>query len=143
MIEANDLRVGNLVRSNNPLHRPNELGKTLHILEIKDEMIVGVAVEDMPCAFTFGQFLKYIDPIPLTEEWLDRMGFKKERVSGIGGQDQWAGMGAYSYEGEWLFRNHGNLLFLVGYFNAQFQFVHEVQNIFHSLYHKELDIKTT
>lgn len=77
-MEAKDLRIGNLVLSNNPLYRKDWLGKILSILEIKDESVSVVAIDELPYAFTGGQFLKYIDPIPLTEEILLKCGFKKQ-----------------------------------------------------------------
>jgi len=58
-------------------------------------------------SYSTGLDLKmFINPIPLTEEWLLKFGLKKEKVSSYGGADMWQGMGAYSYNGEWLFRGN-------------------------------------
>lgn len=78
MIEASELRIGNLVKINNPTYRKNDTGKTFHILKIDSEndSCNGVCIDDMPYAESFGQFLKYIEPIPLTEEWFIKLGFQ-------------------------------------------------------------------
>jgi hypothetical protein len=80
-------------------------------------------------------------PIPLTEEWMTRFGFKKENTGGAGPQDNWAGMPAYSFEGEWLFRGSPSCLHLVGYFNTTVRYVHQLQNIYWCLFGKELELK--
>lgn len=81
-------------------------------------------------------------PIPLSEDWLIRFGFKKEKVSSYGGADMWQGMSAYSYNGEWLFRGSPKSgLKLVGYFNSDIRYVHQLQNIFLALTGKELTIE--
>ena len=78
-MDSKELRIGNLVLSNNPLYRKDWLGKVLSILEIKDESVSVVAIDELPYAFTGGQFLKYIDPLPLTEEILLRCGFSVKK----------------------------------------------------------------
>lgn len=85
--------------------------------------------------------LKDIEPIPLSEQILIDCGFIKHKA-GIGGQDMWAGMDAYSYEDSgWLFRGTGSRLHLVGYFNTQIHYVHQLQNLFYLLTGKQLEIK--
>jgi hypothetical protein len=78
--------------------------------------------------------------VPLTEDWLKRFGFNKEKVSGPGAADMWSGMPAYSYNGEWIFRGSANCLHLVGYFNTQIRFVHSLQNLYFALTGKELTL---
>lgn len=85
-------------------------------------------------------WLKQLKPIPLTEEILLKAGFKKEKT-GIGPQDMWAGMSAWSMKGEWLFRGNPTCLHLVGYYNTQIGYVHQLQNLFFELSGTELDIK--
>ena len=84
--------------------------------------------------------VEFVRPIPLTEDWLKRFGFNKEKVSGPGAADMWSGMPAYSYNGEWIFRGSANCLHLVGYFNTQIRFVHSLQNLHFALTGKELTL---
>lgn len=90
------------------------------------------------------------DPIPLTHEILEKCGFVYHKSSGAGGQDEWAGMGAWSKPDNgflfgWLFRGSVHpkrslVLHLVGYFNTQIQYLHQLQNIYFALTGTELTI---
>ena len=129
MIQANELRIGNLVLSNNPLYRKDWLGKVLSVLEIKDESVSVVAIDELPYAFTGGQFLKYIDPIPLTEEILLKCGFS----SPING---W-----YTSPNKTLefgFNGEGKLI-LMDWF-LEITSLHQLQNLYFALTNTELEI---
>lgn len=84
---------------------------------------------------------KVYEPIPLTEEWLLKFGFVKQKGGGMGGQDQWAGMASWAIKGNWLFRGQASCLRLVGYFNAQVKYVHQLQNLYYALTGEELTVK--
>lgn len=75
-----------------------------------------------------------VKPIVLTEEWLLNFGFKKHKCN-IGGADMWQGMDAWSInDNNWLFR--GNPIYglkLVGYFNSNIEYVHQLQNLYFAL----------
>lgn len=79
--------------------------------------------------------------IPITKEWMIDFGFKKEKLSSYGGQDMWAGLEAWSFDGECLFRGSPNCLHLVGYFNTQIKYIHQLQNLFYFIKNKELILK--
>lgn len=68
---AKDLMLGNLVKSNNPGYRPNEVGKLLYVTKIDSENdSIGCFVyEDLPFAIIFGQYTKFIEPIPLKKKF--------------------------------------------------------------------------
>ena len=73
---------------------------------------------------------KTFTPIPLDEFIMGKFGFKRHKMTGASGQDQWAGMDAWSLDGkEWLFRGDLSCLHLVGYFNTQVKYAHELQNL--------------
>lgn len=82
MINANELRIGNYVMLNNPQHRPRETGKVHVIDNINKEDASVFELYELPYSPIYGQFLKYLDGIPLTEEWLFKFGFEKEKVHG-------------------------------------------------------------
>lgn len=134
MIQAKDLRIGNLVLSNNPLYRKDWLGKVLSILEIKDESVSVVAIDELPYAFTGGQFLKYIDPIPLTEELLLKCGFVVIHIDGSDGIFRIYNLGAFTYN-----TNHG-WWYLLDKLRFQITSLHQLQNLYYSLTNTELEI---
>lgn len=81
-----------------------------------------------------------IEGIPLTKELLASAGFKRHKA-GAGGADMWQGMDGWSRgNGDWMFRGDPKCLHLVGYFNTQIRFLHELQNLYHFLTGEELKI---
>ena len=85
-MKATELRIGNFLRSNNPKYRPDILGETLVVSGINSEkdnshFISGTSVsvyrKSNKHKDTFGQYLEFLEPIPLTEEWLLKFGFIK------------------------------------------------------------------
>jgi len=82
MINANELRIGNWVKLNNPESRPREVGNYAKVFAIDSEHSYkeykGTATISPFREFNFyGQFLCFIDPIPLTPEILEKCGFRK------------------------------------------------------------------
>jgi len=85
-MKANELRVSNLVISNNQKYRPDKFGKICVVTAIdtnrpKIEQYSGVSctlyVFDDEYQDTFGQMIEFIQPIPLTPEWHIRFGAKR------------------------------------------------------------------
>jgi hypothetical protein len=86
--------------------------------------------------------ISHYEPIPLTDEWMFNFGFKKHKA-GMGGADMWQGMSGWGINSdEWLFRGDtkGGLK-LVGYFNTNILYVHQLQNLYFDLTGEELTIK--
>ena len=68
-----------------------------------------------------------------------KFGFEKHKC-GIGGADMWQGMDAWSINNSgWLLRGSpDDGLKLVGYFNSDIQYVHQLQNLYFALTGEEL-----
>lgn len=128
-MDARELRIGNLIKK----HDGSILGVTHEILgyltNYKGEMLM-----TSPPKYPFM-------PIPLTKEWLIKMGFKY-RKAGVGGQDSWAAYGAWEI-GDCYFQGlkDGKVLYYARYRLSQCVYVHQLQNLYHSLTGQELTIK--
>ena len=85
-----------------------------------------------------------ISLIPLDEEWMIKMGFEYTPC-GISGADMWQGLGF------WQNKNYSIVLRgdkkckyqlrLSGYFNSNYNYVHEIQNLYYILIGEQLRIK--
>lgn len=113
MIKANELRVGNLVYD-----------------FIKGETRVET-IEDYD--FPDRAMLERIQPIPLTEEWLENFGF--ECASHSGGNSIYYSIGDFG--GELL----DGFFQLTWYEFAPCQYVHQLQNLYFALTGEELELK--
>ena len=149
-MNAEKLRLGNYVTINNSEYWPQLKGVLMRVCGISEKehkdfpdskwSISLIDTSKFPS--TYSQFNQYIEPIELTEEWLIKFGFHKHRP-GAGGQDQWAGLTAWSiHDSNWLFRGSPNDLRLVGYFNTKLKYVHELQNLYFFLTGEELKLIT-
>ena len=124
MIKANELRTGNIVM------RLNKFDRLPRITKIIGMMIF--QAEKEPEEF---------DPIPITEEWLRRMGFKMLPI------------GKYEDAGNWIRRlqangdvmhfddRHNNFSYNGCTIWTSPKFVHQLQNLYFALTGEELIIK--
>ncbi len=103
----------------------------------EDYIVVDGIYEGKIC-FSDGDMFdpKYVDPIELTEEWLIKFGIKKETdtAQGIGDYNWWNCHNKFEINhdiGGW---------FIIELGNHRFNYVHELQNIFHALTGSELHI---
>jgi hypothetical protein len=126
MIQANELRIGNLVTINKTALHFDGSGKdeTFCISEIKEGVLQFKG-------FHAGEHYSSIEPIPLMEEWILKFGFKqsipKTKIFSLG--SFW--IRHYGEEiGIYETRNHKKI-----------EYVHKLQNIYFELTDKELTIK--
>ena len=73
-MEAKGLRIGNLVILNNPKYRKEDTGIVHVIDQIKNDSVTIFRLDKLPYSFCYGQFINFIEPIPLTEDWLVKFG---------------------------------------------------------------------
>jgi len=153
MIQANELRIGNFVMTNNSKYRTDDVGKVACIVSIDSERsfeeIKGTAsvyLIDDKWKDTYGQWLTFYEPIPITEEWLLKFGFKK-RESGVCDSfyigfnpvtHDWLfdlvwlkKMMDYSYEGNPFYKNG----------HHEVKYIHQLQNLYFALTQTELELK--
>ena len=88
-MKATELRIGNFVTIDNEEFHPEIKNVPLEVTQILqcESLIKGIWTHSVSLEFInkkknvyyedFGQFIKYIEPIQLTEEWLLKFGFDK------------------------------------------------------------------
>ena len=110
-MNANELRLGNFINHN------HSIGMKLQA--------------QLNCPKDIDSFREF-EPIPLTEEWLVKFGFKKEKEFYF-----------YIPQGIEVFFNTDNQLIKVlfkGYLISHIEFVHQLQNLYFSLTAIELTV---
>lgn len=145
MIKANDLQVGNYVSLNNMIEVVKSISTGL------DHN--GDKFDTIETKRTFGHEDKDFKPIPLTEDWLNKFGFETHNsVDKIKGTEQYKDLTYYTKS---LSDNKYNDLSLISsyvetndvyvelfpYEDFKYKYVHQVQNVYHSITGKELKIR--
>lgn len=130
-MKPNELRIGNCVKWTG--ETPVELKMTL-----------------MDFQYISGDYNLHYQPIPLTPEWLERMGFIKHEDNPF---NVGLNMGYWVHNGVCLFFNQSDDRVLTGYgemrngiyhvttFNWNTKYVHQLQNLCFALTGEELEIK--
>jgi hypothetical protein len=141
MLEARELRIGNLVTINNNGSWPEMKDVPVFVtgvsecqsLNDEDGTFYSVNVSKVDIVkSTYSQFIKFIEPIPLTEEWLERFGFKVFPWGWVKKSNKDFGvrlrLTSFSYE-----VSGNNAVLLV--------YAHQLQNLFYALTGEELELK--
>ena len=117
-MEANDLRVGNLI-----MIRHGSFGYK----------------ESFVCAHTFTNgSLSFSKSIPLTEDWMVKFGLRQERLTEFD-----ANIGCwYTFNGfRFLFKYDANQRIHNGVLGIEIKHVHQLQNLYFALTGEELNLK--
>jgi hypothetical protein len=134
MIES-ELRVGNWVKTCTPnmeIYIPHLEAQVQGITPI------GIFFGDTPQEEGFAIPVRHVIGIPLTEEWMDKMGFMGMRNDFIGGNNWWrTNLSSNFQDGKlnkiWMPDSALNL--------SHIEFVHQLQNLYFALTGTELTIK--
>jgi hypothetical protein len=134
-MKANELRIGNfLIELGND---PDPLRRIFNVTAIYGRNTERFVVEDDNGDIMNSSFLT---GIPLTEEWLLKFGFKKERKSYLKGvhQELFSGLMELTFD-----RLLQKWVFSVGKYKdiTRLQYVHQLQNLYFALTGEELEIK--
>lgn len=152
MIKPEELRIGNYVTVNNPKYRPDITGETVKVVGIEMRIsksfptssgVIKIEVNINKYPDEFGQFNEFIDPIPLSEEWLLRLGFTLNKYQK---QD------LFYYSLEVL--SHGKISYYpniktielgttsgYNFGKTEINYVHQLQNLLYSITGEELILK--
>lgn len=143
MITPQELRIGNLVTINNYRAWPDLKDIPLTVIELSTKMDE-YEEELFPKSKgtitlkgdneTYNQFSQFVEPIELTEEWMLKFGFENK-----------LGDYAFSLSGVSFFTliqdSDGFMLSKFETYIITVKYVHQLQNLFHSLCVEELTIK--
>ena len=138
MISANELRIGNWVKLNNPKARPKEVGNFAEVLAIDSEHSFNehkgtVTIKPFGELNSYRQFFVFIEPIELTPEILEKSGYynyDEENNRWLHTED--VGFGDY-------YMNEKLLYF--GTSCVSIEYLHELQNLIYALNKKELNVE--
>lgn len=140
-MKATELRIGNLVDLGNRIAKVIDIGH------------LSCTVVDLEETQDTLESYERTEGIPLTEEWIEKFGFNKKGESRYGFKynypmADWGFTIETSFdEGKWFFGHEfydsgdDNLDYQTLNFCFNLQYVHTLQNIFHSLTGEELKIK--
>jgi len=135
-MEVKDLRIGNYVEFHHVTKGVIKNFSKVGSLSIGiDKTIFSIGVED----YHFIADYKGIKPIPLTEEWLLKFGFKTDFYGGQGNVCYYASKGKFK-----IYSIEDNKSYQYDYTLNMFtmiKHVHELQNLYHALTGEELTIK--
>lgn len=158
-LTPNELRIGNWLLYENE-------GKEFELKKIVAFNPQNVLKElDLECSVTVPRYwddkiytydskwLNHFHPVPLTEEWLIKLGFKKHKENGRYGYKYYIEIADYNYVVERDFNKHISHFFGIEHtdspdpkddyklisFSFDLQYVHQLQNLFFALTHKELE----
>lgn len=160
-MKANELRIRNLVTINNRL-LPETEGQIYKVSGLQSRYDIDfpdssgvISLDHTKSIKTYSQFDEFIQPVPLTEEWLLKFGFIREDINGYIFELGENSNGAFSIYAMDLKETHDSCGFALGINcdyentktcfwttnNQEYIYVHQLQNLFFALTGKELEIK--
>lgn len=126
-MKANELRIGNYINDRTILYYKTGIIRAIFVPD--------VLLSDPTTDEEWQPDIDVCDPIPLSEEWLIKFGFKKK-----------AGLHGYRWENKGIRIGQAGKTFFIPFGideikEAHINLVHQLQNIVHALTGEELTIK--
>lgn len=142
MENSNELRLGNIVKIDNPEYHPtlkdipfmvNSIQVVSGYKEGNTHAIGLVHINQEPNKYyqAYNQFMKFVSPIPLDEDVLIKCGFKQ-------GNDRWYKLGDSPIG---VFEDMESICYWDWEFPTRFKYIHQLQNLFFALTGKEINIQ--
>ena len=126
MIDPKELRIRNWVTIDNPIAWPEMANIPVMVTSVEESL--DEQFPESPGAIrlkyehdTYCQYSEFISPIPLTPEWLERLGFVNHRKN------------IYSKEGINFIHYKEGVIYLAGPRHINLFYVHQLQNLFFAL----------
>lgn len=146
-MKITELRIGNIVTVDNPKYHPQLKGVLLRVIGIRENVIADkiehclqlehVAKKANTYYQTYSQFTEYINPIPLTEQWLLDFGFEIEREHYDKGR-----LSILLADNNNDYYKNGRVFYKSwAIMEAQPKYVHQLQNLYFALTQEELILK--
>lgn len=130
-MKANEFRIGNHVTIWNPKHRPEQTGRMLKVVGIKEDLST-LYDEQTPWDSGFGQFIKYLAPIYLSVDYLVSVGFKEVKAR--------SGVAAAYKKGSIRINQSNSGNFYFG--KTSIPYVHKLENLYYDIEGEELIMKS-
>jgi hypothetical protein len=127
MIKANELRIGNLIQT--------KYEGIVQVININSEKFDYVDIRKQTYNGIGRYDIKSCTPIPLTEEWLIKFGFKKPAHSWNGDIFHLTEWDEFPLNWAVAMDKNGAILVL------KLKYVHQLQNLYFALTGKELEVK--
>ena len=118
-MKANELRIGNYVEV------------FVSFCLIKEEQVIDIMCDSINTKSHENMTFDYIEPIPLTEEWLNRFGFRKSGIYWFDSHDE---LLSYSFKKNTIAIGRMGI-----YFENKIHYVHQLQNLYFALTGEELE----
>ncbi|MDD4729482.1 MAG: hypothetical protein PHN55_12130 [Dysgonamonadaceae bacterium] len=146
-MKVTELKIGNIVTVDNPKYHPQLKGSLLRVTGIQEQVISNkieycVQLEHVNKKVntyyqTYSQFMEYIKPVALTEQWLLDFGFEVERKYYDKG-----GMSILLVDNNNDYYKNGRVFYKSwAIMDAQPKYVHQLQNLYFTLTQEELILK--
>lgn len=149
MIKPEDLRLGNHVFVENPIHHPKLMVVPLKVTSIEPRPYLDgswthsvslehIVEKENEYKESYSQFIRFIKPIPLTEEYILKFWFRLDHRSETGSGISFyhhtsAYYGVQLRDNIWYFR--------AGHTFIECKYIHKLQNAFYLFTGEELTLK--